>query len=453
MLERLVDGGRSMAGDDFLGFVGAIGGWAGYEIRAWHAEAELQADAFGLPARRLVIELTPAADAIKRCSRCGQTVEAVHDVAERRVRDLPLMGFDLWLVFPHARLPCPRCGPTSQQLPWLDRYQRMTKRLADTIARLAQVFGIKPVATLFHLSWDAVKQVHARALAVWLGPLDAMDFSTVRRIAIPDRDRRVRAPQRADLRHTRRRCRYQARALGGPRPRGRCARRVLARSRPGGLCPHPSGGHRPGAAVSPRGAHALRTHCPRARIVFDLFHALQRYVAQVLDPVLDPVRYAEANRIGQPNRHVRRQHLQRLRRHLTGKGVRWLLLKAGPTVAGKARVRLDELLAANHPLFIVYVLKEDLRALWSYHSPRAARRAWKAWYARACESGIPLLVRFAHRLALSAEYIINHARHPLHTSLLEGINNKIKVMKRMAYGYRDDAYFFLRIRAAFPGIA
>jgi hypothetical protein len=37
-------------------------------------------------------------------------------------------------------------------------------------------------------------------------------------------------------------------------------------------------------------------------------------------------------------------------------------------------------------------------------------------------------------------------------SLLEGINNKIKVIKRMAYGFRDDGYFFLKIRAAFPGI-
>ncbi len=44
-----------------------------------------------------------------------------------------------------------------------------------------------------------------------------------------------------------------------------------------------------------------------------------------------------------------------------------------------------------------------------------------------------------------------HARWPLHTSLLEGINNKIKVIKRMAYGLRDDEYFFLKIRSAFPG--
>jgi len=48
--------------------------------------------------------------------------------------------------------------------------------------------------------------------------------------------------------------------------------------------------------------------------------------------------------------------------------------------------------------------------------------------------------------------VISHCRYPLHTGILEGINNKIKVIKRMAYGYRDDAYFFLKIRAAFPGI-
>ncbi|HEY2943750.1 MAG TPA: transposase, partial [Vicinamibacteria bacterium] len=46
--------------------------------------------------------------------------------------------------------------------------------------------------------------------------------------------------------------------------------------------------------------------------------------------------------------------------------------------------------------------------------------------------------------------VLAHCRWPFHTGLLEGINNKIKVIKRMAYGFRDDAYFFLKIRAAFP---
>lgn len=48
--------------------------------------------------------------------------------------------------------------------------------------------------------------------------------------------------------------------------------------------------------------------------------------------------------------------------------------------------------------------------------------------------------------------IIAHCAFPLHTSLLEGMTNKIKVLKRMGHGYRDDGYFFLKIMAAFPGI-
>jgi len=48
--------------------------------------------------------------------------------------------------------------------------------------------------------------------------------------------------------------------------------------------------------------------------------------------------------------------------------------------------------------------------------------------------------------------ILARCRHPLNTSIVEGINNTIKLIKRHAHGYRDQEYFFLKIRAAFPGI-
>ena len=67
-------------------------------------------------------------------------------------------------------------------------------------------------------------------------------------------------------------------------------------------------------------------------------------------------------------------------------------------------------------------------------------------------SGIEPLKAFARKLLHYLPGLLAHCRYPLHTSLLEGINNKIKVIKRMAYGFRDDDYFFLKIRAAFPGI-
>jgi transposase len=429
-----------MASDDLRQLLGSVGGWEGFEVAGWTTDERLEPDALGLPAPRIVIELRPAADVRKRCSRCGERVEAVHDVSERRVRDLPLLAHDVWLVFPQARVRCPRCGPTVEEIPWLDRYQRMTRRLAEVIARLAQLMSLRQVAQLYRLSWDTVKEIDKRALAARLGPMAAADFSTVRRIAI-------------DEFALRRGQRYATIVLDVDRKRvlwvsqGRDAEALSGFFAALGA----EGRARIEAIVidlSRSFLKAVRRYCPQAAIVYDLFHALAWYTTDVLDRV----RMDEANRIAHPNRHHRRLHTQHLRRCLTGKGVRWLLLRAREQLRSPAdRVRLDELLAANRSLFVAYVLKEDLRSLWQLRDPRVARQDWQSWYARACESGLMALERFAKRLAAAAEYIINHARYPLHTSVLEGVNNKIKVMKRMAYGYRDDQYFFLKIRAAFPG--
>ena len=57
----------------------------------------------------------------------------------------------------------------------------------------------------------------------------------------------------------------------------------------------------------------------------------------------------------------------------------------------------------------------------------------------------------ARRFCSGLRGIVSRVRWPMHTGQLEGINNKIKVIKRMAYGFRDSSYFFLKIKAAFPG--
>lgn len=106
---------------------------------------------------------------------------------------------------------------------------------------------------------------------------------------------------------------------------------------------------------------------------------------------------------------------------------------------------------ASKALATVYVLKDDLNRLWRYLREASARRFWTQWCQRAQDSGIRPLIVFAQRLAGYLQGIVAHCRWHLHTSLIEGINNKIKVIKRMAYGFRDDEYFFLRIGAAFPG--
>ncbi len=182
----------------------------------------------------------------------------------------------------------------------------------------------------------------------------------------------------------------------------------------------------------------VRAQCPNAEVVYDLFHVVAKYGREVIDRV----RVDEANRL---------KHDRPARQVI--KSARWLLLRNRENLKTPERgaVRLEELLAANQSLMTVYVLKEDLRQLWRCRHAGYAKRLWEGWYRRAMDSGIAPLMQFARRLKPYLQGILAHCHHPLHTSVFEGINNRIKVIKRMAYGFRDTDYFFLKIRAAFPG--
>ena len=410
-----------------------LGGWEGFELVSV-AEHPVGPDQ---PVAELVLRLRARPDHVKRCSRCGEPVVEIHDVTERRVRDLAVFDWETWVVFPRARLQCPRCGPTVEAVPWLDRYQRMTTRLAEKIARLATVLPIGHVAAWFHVHWATVKQIDQRALYARLGPITPESLAGVRRLvidefAIQKGHRYATVIVDADTK----------RVLWVQRGRDRGAIRPFFELLGPVGCAQIEA-----VAVDMSGSYGdeVRAQCPNAHLVYDLFHVVAKYAREVVDRV----RVDETNKIARaagPN-----QTLVRSARRVI-KGTRWLLLKNRGNISAANRVRLNELLAANAALFTVYVLKDDLKRLWQYRAPYAARRAWADWYARAMESRIPALMRFAELLTPYLPGILSHCHYPLHTGLVEGINNKIKVIKRMAYGYRDDAYFFLKIRAAFPGI-
>ncbi|WP_456107091.1 transposase [Pseudogulbenkiania subflava] len=135
------------------------------------------------------------------------------------------------------------------------------------------------------------------------------------------------------------------------------------------------------------------------------------------------------------------------RNFLPGAHVNAENLKQGQQVA------LQVLPAANQPLAMVCVLKDALKTAWYAPSVHEGWRRWRAWYRQACENGLAPLMRFARNLRRDLRGILASAYFPMHASLLEGVNNRIKVIKRMAYGYRDNAYSFLKIKAAFPGKA
>jgi transposase len=361
------------------------------------------------------------------CSGCGQPCPHVHEATRRCVLDLPILDADTFVWFSRYRVACPACGPKVEALPWLSPWARVTHRLADSVVRLCQVLPIQHVAAWYGLDWDTVKALDKAALAARLLPVD---LSTVTVIALDEFAlRKGHRSATVIVEPTRKQVLWVGRGRG---------REDI---RPFFVQLGPEGCRRLEAvvmAMNPAYEEEVRAQAPQAAIVYDLFHVVAKHGREVIDRV----RVDEANRL--------RQQPQARK---VIKSARWLLLRNYEDVRPEDRVTLRELLAANRRLATAYVLKDDLKHLWDYTYPGATRRFFDDWYHRAIRSRIAPLKAFARNPKRKLAGILAHCRYPLHTSLLEGINNKIKVLKRMAFGYRDDEYFFLKIMGAFLGFA
>ncbi len=131
------------------------------------------------------------------------------------------------------------------------------------------------------------------------------------------------------------------------------------------------------------------------------------------------------------------------------KGTRWLLLKNSGNLdagAGESK-RLEHALAINKPLATAYYLKEELKLLWGQKDKHGAKVFMGQWVAMAMASGIKIVKIFAKTLLKHRDGVFAWYVHKTSTGKLEGTNNKIKVMKRLAYGYRDMEFFKLKIMA------
>jgi transposase len=132
------------------------------------------------------------------------------------------------------------------------------------------------------------------------------------------------------------------------------------------------------------------------------------------------------------------------------KGAKYLLLKNRENVRRKDhRQQLQELLALNETINTVMILKEKLKHIWSYSSRTWAQKALDHWCALARTLKHASVTSFANMLDRYRYGILNHCDYAIHTGKLEGVNNKIKVIKRKAYGFHDLRYFTLKIYQAF----
>jgi len=179
--------------------------------------------------------------------------------------------------------------------------------------------------------------------------------------------------------------------------------------------------------MSPAYLHAVTKVFPGVDVVHDPYH-----VVALVNRAIDETRrdlYQELSG----------QHRQVL------KGSRFLLLCGMEHLKPRSLERLMELMELNEPLYQAYLLKEDLRMFWNLPDAEVAETFLDSWIDQARTLGLKHFVKLADTLEEHLPGLLSYFRHRISTGPLEGLNNKIKVLKRQAYGFRDQAYFKLRL--------
>ena len=369
-----------------------------------------------------LIKLEPDERYRPLCHVCSSPAATVHSRGHRRlVRDLNLAGTQLWLQVEYRKIWCTHCdGTRVERLSFVDASRRVTHRLARYVHELCRFMTLKEVADHLDLDPRLVKEIDKQYLQE---DFSHSDYAGLRVLMIDEIAVR----------------------------RGHCYMTVVADYFTGqvvwmgpGRDKTTLGAFFATMSVTQKQAieavamdmwdpyiNRVRFHCPQAKIVFDFFHLVQAF-----GKVIDAVRRREYHRANASGRKVL-------------KGSRYVLLKNEDNLTDRQRDHLRSILALNETLSIIYVLKDQLKLLYFYSDRDRVQQALERWCQMAETIPYREVQAFVKRLHRHAYGIMNHADYPIGTSSLEGMNNKIKVIKRKAYGFHDIEYFVLKVKQAF----
>lgn len=182
-----------------------------------------------------------------------------------------------------------------------------------------------------------------------------------------------------------------------------------------------------GIDMSAAYASSIKKHLPNVSIIFDRFH-----VTKLLNNTIDKIRRSEYAKCQNKGLRVL-------------KGQRFLLLRNFVDLKDDQKSSLQRLLEINESLAIAHSMKEQFRLFWQCGSRREGARFLGWWIIQAVDSGVEQLAKTARTLLGHFKGLLSYFEHKIDNGKAEGINNKIKVLKRNAYGFRDQEYFKLRL--------
>jgi len=356
-----------------------------------------------------------------RCPHCDSANVILKGGVWRRFRGIPIGRKPVWIRFRVPRVECRDCGTlrqaalgfAEQRVSYLHAFGRYVLELADRMT-------IRDVAEHLGISWDVVKEIVKANLKRNFAKPRLKDL---RQIAIDEIS--IGAGHRyltvvLDLASGA--VVHVGRGKGGD-----SLTDFWKRLRSSGAKVEAVG-----MDMSPAFIQAVKTNLPQAKIIFDRFH-----VMKLLNDKLSDLRRA-----------MYRDIKDNLGREVL-KGSRWLLLKrpANLDPKRKEKERLEEALRLNAGLATAYYLKEELYEFWELEDYYEAETFLLQWIESAEATKIRQLVTFAQTLRTYHSGLLNYYDYPISSGPLEGTNNKIKTMKRQAYGYRDQEFFQLKIYA------
>jgi len=353
------------------------------------------------------------------CSVCQSRNVIRKGCTIRKLKTLPVGDRRVYLICYLHRLFCKSCGALRlEPLIISHRKKHWTKSLGRYILGLLEKCTIQDVADHLGMSWDTVKEIHKWALQKKFKkiPLAELQYLSIDEIAVRKGHNYLTVV--IDL--------ISGRVVWVCEGRTKESLAVFLKKLKRSKAPIKA----IAMDMWPAYISAVKDAYGEGVIVFDHYHIIAE-----LNRALDRLRIQEASNADQDTAAVY-------------KGSRYLLLRGGETlgVNPEAKAKLTRLLELNTRLNTAYILKEELRQLWSRcHIGKLARMYLESWIEEVRTTDIKPLIEFSRLLTRHLEGIVNYFNHPITTAKSEGINNKIKVLKRRAYGFRDQEYFKLRI--------
>jgi len=344
-----------------------------------------------------------------RCGNCRMKAPGYDRQPLRRWRHLSWGRVQVYLLYAPHRVECRNCGVQAEAVPWAEGNTRFTLDFEEMVAYLVQATNKTKVTKLMNISWATVGRIVERVVA---RRLDTTNLDELERIGVDEFSYRKRHRYvTIVVDHDRRRVVWakkgrSSETLGeffkelGPE---RCSKIEQVT-----------------IDMSPAYIKAIGDWLPEAEVIFDRFH-VQKLASDAVDEVRRSLMRAIEDK--EEARAI--------------KGTRFALLKNPWDLTRSQKSKLSEVQRKNKPLYRAYLLKETLAAALDYLQPKRATDALRDWISWASRSRLEPFVKAARTIRKHFDGIIAYVGGRLTNGFTEGINNKLRMVARRAFGFHS----------------